>query len=214
VAVKWTNSASDKAKRASLSLLIASGEAALTTCGREGVALNRAKTKACFSSEAKAKSLCVSSEAISQASSGGARIASNNEVNTLCASSEAQASASEANKALLTKATSSGEAKAHGEFKPASPMAKQTTFKKVKSKTFQPKGVILQSFRVSMLDRLGPINTDLRDYLSNKRKLRCEEPIHIFSFKCGQAGCQLVTVHSVKCCLNPHNIYSKPTIGF
>ena len=68
-------------------------------------------------------------------------------------------------------------------------------------KTSQPKRASFQSPRVSVLDRLGPINTYLRDYLNNKWKLRSEEPVHISSSQCGQAGCQLVTVHFVYCCL-------------
>ena len=58
------------------------------------------------------------------------------------------------------------------------------------------------------MDRLGLVKTDLRDYLRNKRKLCSEEPIHILSSQLGQAGCQLMTVHSVHCCLGTIPIVS------
>ena len=76
------------------------------------------------------------------------------------------------------KTASSHEANAFGEAKLALLKAKQAAFIKqnpataAKSKASQGvvqlKGVALQSPRVSVLDRLGPINSDLRDYLSNK----------------------------------------------
>ena len=78
--------------------------------------------------------------------------------------------------------------------------AKQIAFK-AKSKISQPKEVVLQSPRVSVLDRLGPINSDLRDYLRNKRKLRFKDPVHVSASQCEQPRCQLVIVHSVHCCL-------------
>jgi len=81
-----------------------------------------------------------------------------------------------------------------------SPIAKRKAFK-AKPRASQPKGTSFQSSRVSVLDRLGPINTDLRNYLSNKRKLRSEKLVHISPSQCGQARCQLVTVHSVHYCL-------------
>ena len=96
--------------------------------------------------------------------------------------------------ALPCKVTLSGESIL------ASPIAERKAFK-AKPRASQPKGVSFQSSRVSVLDRLGPVNTDLRDYLSNKQKLRLEEPVHISSSQCGQAGCQLVTVHSIHYCL-------------
>ena len=81
-----------------------------------------------------------------------------------------------------------------------SPIAKRKAFK-AKSKASQPKRANFQSPRVSVMYRLGPVNTDLRDYLSNKRKLRSDEPAHISLSQCGQERCQLVTVHSIHCWL-------------
>jgi len=97
------------------------------------------------------------------------------------------------------KLASKGRAKI-GEAILVSPITKKKTFK-TKPKASQPKGANFQSPQASVMNRLGLVNTDLRDYLSNKRKLRSEEPVHISSSQCGQAGCQLVTVHSVHCCL-------------
>jgi len=134
----------------------------------------------------------VSSEAASQTPSGGSRLASK---------SEAKASTSEANKALRinAKMTSLSEANMHGEARLASPKAKRIAFKKAKA--LQPKRVTLPSLRVSVLDRLGPVNIDLRDYLSNKRKFHFGELVHVSLSHCGQVVCQLVIVHSVNCCL-------------
>jgi len=73
---------------------------------------------------------------------------------------------------------------------------------KVKLKTFQSMANILPP-RVSVLDQLGPTNTDLREFLSNKRKFHSGEQVHISSSQCGQAECHLVTVHSVNRCLGP-----------
>ena len=44
-------------------------------------------------------------------------------------------------------------------------------------------------------------NLNLRDYLSNKRKLHLEELVDISPSQCEQAGFQLKIVHSVHCCL-------------
>ena len=143
-----------------------------------GVALNRAKGKARFSSEAKARAPSVQSEDTSLVPSRAAKIAPNSsETNTLYAFGEAKASAS---KVLLSsaKTVSPSKAKPHSEAILALLMVKREA-SKAKSKASQPKKVILQSRRVSMLDRLGPVNTDLRDYLNNKRKLHSEESIHI-----------------------------------
>ena len=52
-----------------------------------------------------------------------------------------------------------------------------------------------------MLDRLSTANTDLQEFLSNKRKLRSEKSVHFSSSQCGQAWYRLVTVHSIHCCL-------------
>jgi len=49
----------------------------------------------------------------------------------------------------------------------------------------QCKGANFQSPRVSVMDQLGLINADLRDYLSNKQKLRFEELVHILLSQCG-----------------------------
>jgi len=100
--------ASNKANRASNSLLLAFGEAAHTASGRDatlsGVALNRAKAKARLSSEAKAKAPCVLSEITLQAPSGDAGTTSNSETNALCAFGEAsRALLSSAKIALLAK---------------------------------------------------------------------------------------------------------------
>jgi len=72
------------------------------------------------------------------------------------------------------KAASLDEASAYDEANLASAKAGQTAFTKQKSATKaksnspQPKGVIFQLSRVSVLDRLGLANSNLRDYLSNK----------------------------------------------
>ena len=108
------------------------------------------------------------------------------------------------------RVASQGEATLSGEAILASPIAKRKAFK-AKPRVSQPKEVSYQSLRVSVLDRLDPVNTDLRDYLNNKRKLRSEEPIHISPFQCGQAGCQLVMVYSVHCCLGMIPITSPPS---
>jgi len=59
-----------------------------------------------------------------------------------------------------------------------------------------------------MLDQLDLGNSDLRDYLSNKQKVHSEEPVYILPSQCGQAGCQLVTMYSVHCCLGSFPIAS------
>jgi len=60
---------------------------------------------------------------------------------------------------------------------------------KAKPKASQPKEANFQSHQVFVMDRLGLVNTDLRDYLSNKRKLRSEKFVHISPSQCGQVGC-------------------------
>ena len=72
------------------------------------------------------------------------------------------------------------EATFSGEAILASPIAKKKTIK-AKPRASHPKGASFQSPRVSVLDRLGPVNTDLRDYFSNKQKLRSEVSVHISS---------------------------------
>ena len=81
-------------------------------------------------------------------------------------------------KALSAKTTSLREVKSHGEAILGSSITKNKVFK-ANPKAFQPKRANFQSLRVSVLDRLGPVNTDLRDYLSNKQKLHSEESIHV-----------------------------------
>ena len=98
------------------------------------------------------------------------------------------------------------EASSQGEAIQASP-----TVKKAKPKAFQPKRAKFQLHRVFVLDQLGPANIDLRDYLSNKRKLHSKDTIHVSPSQCEQAGCQLVTMHSVHCCLGLFPIASPPT---
>ena len=58
----------------------------------------------------------------------------------------------------------------------------------------------VQPNRASALDRLGPTGSDLREFLTNKRK---SESFPISLFCCQQVGCQLVIVHSVHCRLGP-----------
>jgi len=51
------------------------------------------------------------------------------------------------------------------------------------------------------MDQLSPANTDLQEFLNHKQKLHAEESIHVSPSQCGQEVYQLVTVHSVHCCL-------------
>ena len=51
-----------------------------------------------------------------------------------------------------------------------------------------------------MLSRLGPATSDLREFLTNKRK---SESFRTPPSCCQQVGCQLVTVYSVHCRLGP-----------
>jgi len=57
-----------------------------------------------------------------------------------------------------------------------------------------------RSKRASVLDRLGPTVSDLRGFLTSKRK---SESFQTSSSRCQQVGCQLKTVHSVHCRLGP-----------
>ena len=151
-----------------------------------------------------------SDEAISQAFykakalSGGVKIASFGEDNASHTFGEATSQAFYKAKALSGGTrTSSGEANApnaFGEAKLALSEAKQAALikhnpatKAVKSfsRSCSTQGVALKSLWVSVLDRLGAINSDLRDYLSNKRKLHFEEPINISPSQCEHARCQL-----------------------
>jgi len=155
-----------------------------------------------------AKTLCVYGEAISQAClkakalsggtkmasagetkayykakvlSSGAKIASIGEASASQALGEAISQFSHKRKALSggTKAALPSEVNTHDEAKLASPKAKQIALK-AKSKAPKAKQVVLQSPRVPVLDRLSPMNSNLRDYLSNKRKLHSEKPVNIF----------------------------------
>ena len=49
-----------------------------------------------------------------------------------------------------------------------------------------------QSNRTSVLDRLGPTGSDLREFLTSKRK---SESFQTSPSYCQQVGCQLVTLH-------------------
>jgi len=53
-----------------------------------------------------------------------------------------------------------------------------------------------QPLQISKQDRVRLVNTDLREFLTNKRKL---ELLHTSPSCCEQVGCQLVTIHSVHC---------------
>jgi len=53
---------------------------------------------------------------------------------------------------------------------PSSPITRKKALN-AKLKVSQPKVANIKSPGVSVMDRLVPANTDLRDYLSNKRKL-------------------------------------------
>ena len=72
----------------------------------------------------------------------------------------------------------------------ASPIAKRKAFK-ARPKASQPNKANFQSPRVSVMDRLGPVNKDLRNCQSTKRKFCLEEPAHISSSQCGQTGVNL-----------------------
>ena len=50
---------------------------------------------------------------------------------------------------------------------------------KAKPKSFQPKKANFWSSRITMLDHLGPANTDMRDYLIKRQKLHYDESVHI-----------------------------------
>ena len=120
-----------------------------------GVSLNRDKAKACIFSEAKAKSpLGVSTaQAYSEANSAllnSARLAPCSEAKAVCAMPTSPCKAESSREAILD-----------------SPMTKKKAFN-AKPKGFQSKRANIQSPRVFVLNRLSPINTYLRDYLSNK----------------------------------------------
>jgi len=105
---------------------------------------------------------------------------------------------------------SSCKATLSGETILASPIAKKKVLK-AKPRVSQQKQANIQFSRVSVLDQLDAGNTDLRDYLSNKRKLHSEETVHISPAQCRQVRCQPVKVHSVHCCLGPIPTTSPPS---
>ena len=92
----------------------------------------------------------------------------------------------------------------------ASPMPKKKALR-ARPKASQPNMASFQSPRVSVMDWLGIVNTDLRDYLSTKRKLCSEEPAYISQSQCEQAGCQFVMVHSVHSCLEKVHTPATPS---
>ena len=65
-----------------------------------------------------------------------------------------------------------------------------------KARVLQPE----PSLPVSKQGRVSLDNTDLREFLTNKRKL---ELLYTSPSCCEQVGCQLVMVHSVHCWLGP-----------
>ena len=103
-------------------------------------------------------------------------------------------------KASYANSASPCEAQSYSEAILTSPETKKKAFK-ARRRVFQPKRATIQSPQVSVLDRLGPVNTDMRVYLNNKKKFRSEEPVHISPSQYRQAGYQLMIVHSVHCCL-------------
>jgi len=89
-------------------------------------------------------------------------------------------------------------------------MVKRKAFK-ASPKASQPNRANFQSPWVSVMDRLGLVNTDLRNYLSTKRKFSSEKPTHISPSQCGQTVCQLVMVHSVHCFLEKVQTAATPS---
>jgi len=120
-----------------------------------------------------------------------APLGANNEAILASLEGKAQHSkAKSASKGRIKIVASSCEATLSGEIILASPVAKKKAFK-AKPRASRSKGASFLSSRVSVLDRLSPVNTDLRDYLRNKRKLHLEESVHISLSHCGQAGVNL-----------------------
>jgi len=146
------------------SLLLASGKATPSSSDckakMSGVALNKAKAKARLSSEVKAK---VPLGASATNALSEANIASL----TKALLSSAKFAFSSRVKALSAKLALSCEARSSGKTILASLMTKKKAFK-AKLKAFKPKRANFQSLRVFVSDWLGPINTNLRDYLRNK----------------------------------------------
>jgi len=94
-------------------------------------------------------------------------------------------------KALCSANCLSGNAKNEASSRASLP---RPSSKKVISKS--PEHINTRSARVSALDRLSSVNTELREFLTNKRKL---ERLRTSPSYCEQVGCQLVTVHLVHC---------------
>ena len=94
---------------------------------------------------------------------------------------------------------SPSEANAIGEVILTSPVVKKRSFTRA-PQLEQPS---TRPPRVSVLDRLSSVNLDLREFLNNKRKFCYEELSNTPPSRYEQAGCQLVTVHSVHCRLGP-----------
>ena len=90
-------------------------------------------------------------------------------------------------------------------------MVKRKAFK-ARPKVSQPNRANFQSPRVSVMDRLGPVNTDLRNYLSTKQKFCSEEPTYISPSQSGQIGYQLMIVHSIHCCPGKIQIAATPSL--
>jgi len=76
-------------------------------------------------------------------------------------------------------------------------MTDKVILKSPKNRSFKARGLQpKQSLQVSKQDGVSLVNTDLREFQTNKQKL---ELLHTSPSCCEQVGCQLVTVHSVHC---------------
>ena len=185
------------------SLHLASGEDILAYSGRKtevsGIALNRAKAQAHLSSEAKFKALCSANLAQPRSEANLASLKA--PVQCYIASFTSSSGAKE----LFANLALPCEAKSHNKVI----LTSLETNKK--HRVFQPKRAIIQSPRASVLDRLGPVKIGLREYPSNKQKLCSEKLVHISPSQRRQAGCQLVTVHSVQCYLGSIPTTSSPS---
>jgi len=73
-------------------------------------------------------------------------------------------------------------------------MTNKVIFKSPKNRSLKARGLQPeQSLQVSKQDSISLVNTDLREFLTNKRKL---ELLHTSPSCCEQVGCQLVIVYS------------------
>ena len=121
-----------------------------------------------FASSSEAKARCaVTASQCKPKSCYIVSFTSNSKAQAQCAMSASSCEAKSCSKAILV-----------------SPPTKQKALK-AKPKISQTKWANIQFPRVSVLDQLDPGNTDFRDYLSNKRKLYSEEPVHISPSQCG-----------------------------